>query len=211
MWAFQYFCLSLDTSGLFQLAKRDTPHNVLIFYFLQKTKYRKAKFFGFLHWIWQTYLTTVTLTKSWNWFMPSTFVQRWTNFENCRHLCPKYRLILASRWLLTSIIQYTNVILGLKLLTIWTNVTTVFGVLRKIILVLKLLLIKTEVETHTCKLLKKKRWTLADWYLLFCKFLWNNGLSKKWAYLTLKLGWDKHETTNKRYFLPLLSSNDWKT
>ena len=25
---------------------------------------------------------------------------------------------------------------------------------------------------------------------------------KEWVYLTFKLGWDKHETTNKRYFLP---------
>ena len=30
---FQNFWLSLDTCGLFQLVKKDTPHNALTFYF----------------------------------------------------------------------------------------------------------------------------------------------------------------------------------
>ena len=45
MWAFQYFCLSLDFSELFQLAKRDTPHNVLIFQLPSEGQIREGKFF----------------------------------------------------------------------------------------------------------------------------------------------------------------------
>ena len=41
-------------------------------------------------------------------------------------------LNLVRRWLFTSIIPYTNVNVGLKLLIIGTNVTTVFCVQRKI-------------------------------------------------------------------------------
>ena len=60
----------------------------------------------------------------------------------------------------TSIIRYTIVIVGLKLLlTVGTNMTTVFCVQRKQWFeigktVLKLLLMETEIETHTCKLLQ---------------------------------------------------------
>ena len=63
------------------------------------------------------------------------------------HLCPKCSLNLATRWLFTSIIQYTNAILGLKLLTIGTNVTKVFCVQRKK-LNLVLLRMETDVATH---------------------------------------------------------------
>ena len=47
--------------------------------------------------------------------------------------------------------------IGLKLLTIGTNVTTMFPVQRKIKSGLKLLLIQTEVATHACKLFKDDR------------------------------------------------------
>ena len=54
-------------------------------------------------------------------------------------------------WLLTSIIQYTSVIVGLKLLTIGTNVTAVFCVQRKKIKSgLEFLLMEAELATHTC-------------------------------------------------------------
>ena len=39
----------------------------------QRTKYGKETFLGFLHWIWRTYLSTVTLTKCWDWFKSNTF------------------------------------------------------------------------------------------------------------------------------------------
>ena len=45
--------------------------------------------------------------------------------QNRRHLCPKNGLNLAKKWLFASVIQDTNVIVGLKLLTTGTNVTTV--------------------------------------------------------------------------------------
>ena len=44
------------------------------------------------------------------------FVQKWTHFEDCSHLCLESGLNLATRLLFTSIIQYTNVMVGLKLL-----------------------------------------------------------------------------------------------
>ena len=40
--------------------------------------------------------------------------------------CPKSGINLVTRWHFTSIIQYINVIVGLELLIIGTNVTTVF-------------------------------------------------------------------------------------
>ena len=61
----------------------------------------------------------------------------------------KSELNLATRWLFISIIQYTNVIVGLELLTTRTNMTTVFCVQRnKIKSGLKLRLTEKEVATH---------------------------------------------------------------
>ena len=45
--------------------------------------------------------------------------------QNRCHLCPKSGLYLTKRWLFTSAIPDTNVIVGLKLLTTETNVSTV--------------------------------------------------------------------------------------
>ena len=45
--------------------------------------------------------------------------------QNRCYLCPKSGLNLAETWLFTSFIQDINVIVGLKLLTTGTNVTTV--------------------------------------------------------------------------------------
>ena len=82
--------------------------------------------------------------------MSNTFCPNVGSFENCCHLCPKSGLYLATRWLFTSIIQYTNVMFGLKLLTIETNVTTVFCVQRtEMKSGLTLFLMETEVAKHT--------------------------------------------------------------
>ena len=59
------------------------------------------------------------------------FAQRWAHFENCSYLCQESRLNFVTIWLFTSIIQYTNTIVGLKLLTTGANVTTVLRVQRK--------------------------------------------------------------------------------
>ena len=66
-----------------------------------------------------------TLAKFWTGFMSDMPAQRLICVQNSCHLCPKSGLNLAKRWLFISVIQNTNVIVGLKLLTIGTNVTTV--------------------------------------------------------------------------------------
>ena len=67
-------------------------------------------------------------------------------------------LLQLFRWLFTSVIQDTKVIVGLKLLTIGTNVTTVLLCTRKEIKSgLKLVRMETDVATHTCKLLSRKK------------------------------------------------------
>ena len=59
----------------------------------------------------------VTLTNLGIGLCQIRFVQRWTHFENCCHLCPKSGFNLVTRLPFTSIIQCTNVIVGLELLT----------------------------------------------------------------------------------------------
>ena len=58
---------------------------------------------------------------------------------------------------------------------------------------LKLVLMEIDVETHTCKLILRKKPEHSDINLVtfFCKFLLNKGLFQTWAYFTLKLGWLK--------------------
>ena len=102
--------------------------------------------------------------------MSNAFCQKCTHFENCCDLCPKRGLNLM---LFTSIIPYTNVTVGLKLLIVGTNVTTVFCVQKKIKSGLKLLLKETEEATHACMQasLGKKHLNIGRSMLLFCKFL----------------------------------------
>ena len=59
-------------------------------------------------------LFTATLVKPWTWFMLNMFCPK-VYVQNRCHLCPKCGLNLAKRWLFTSVIQDTNVTVGLKL------------------------------------------------------------------------------------------------
>ena len=52
--------------------------------------------------------------------------QRCVHVQNRCHLCPESRFNWTKRWLFTSVIQDTNIIVGLTLLTTETNVTTVY-------------------------------------------------------------------------------------
>ena len=99
---------------------------------------------------------------------------------NLKHLKKLFPLLskklayinLATRWLSTSIIQNTNVIVGLTLSTTGTNVTTVFCVHRKKIKSdLKLLLMETEVATHPCKLPQEKQLNIGGSIWLSCNIL----------------------------------------
>ena len=62
-----------------------------------------------------------------------TFCPKVKSFENCCHICPKNGLNLTTGWLFTgnSTVQYTDVIVVLKLSTNGTNVTTMFCMQRK--------------------------------------------------------------------------------
>ena len=68
---FQNFWLSLDTCKLFQLAKRDMP---------SESQISEGKILWLFHLILQTCLTTVILTKSWDWFMSKTFCPKVDSF-----------------------------------------------------------------------------------------------------------------------------------
>ena len=69
---------------------------------------------------------TATLAKPWIGFMLNMFCQRCIYVLNRYHLCPKSGPDLPKTWLFTSVIQDTNVIVSLKLLTTTgTNVTAV--------------------------------------------------------------------------------------
>ena len=65
-------------------------------------------------------LTKATLVKPWTGFMLNMLCPK---VHSC-HLCPESELNLAKRWPFASFIQDTTVIVGLKLLTTGTNVTT---------------------------------------------------------------------------------------
>ena len=76
-------------------------------------------------------------------------------FKNRSHIC---RLILDERWLFASVIQDTIVIVGLKLLTDWDKPDK--GALwtgNEIKFVLKIVRKETDIATHTCKLLLRKK------------------------------------------------------
>ena len=81
-----------------------------------------------------------------------------------------------TRWHFTSIIQYTNVTVSLKLLIIGTNITTVFCVQRKNIWFKITPNGDSGSNAYMPASLRKKT-------EYFCP--------RKWAYLTLKLGWFK--------------------
>ena len=79
-------------------------------------------------------------------------------------------------------------IVGLKLLTIVANVTTLLCVQRKKS-GLKLLLNEAEVATHTCKLLQERKRKIGRSILLvldFCEI--NKGLSQKVGLVDLETG-----------------------
>ena len=65
------------------------------------------------------------------WLSALNLKDRCIYVQNSCHLCPKRGLHLAKKLLCTLVIQDTNVIVGLKLLTTRTNVTTVFNVHRE--------------------------------------------------------------------------------
>ena len=141
---FQNFWLSFDTCAPFHLAKRDTPHDVLTSNIGRK-HYLALMIELDRHTLQQSLAQNLGII-----LFQIRLVQRWTHFKNCCHLCQKSGLNLATRWLFTSIMQYTNVIIGLKLSAIETNVTTVSCVQRiKIKSGLKLLLMETEDAMYT--------------------------------------------------------------
>ena len=112
--------------------------------------------------------------------------------QNRCHLCPKSGLNLAKRWLFTSAVQDTNVIVGLKLLTTGTN----NGILctgKEIKSGLKSARMETD-DSNTYmqgSSFQEKILNIAISVLFFCKFLRNEDLSQHWACFTLKLGWLK--------------------
>ena len=81
-------------------------------------------------------------------------------------------LNLARRWIFTfnSIVLYMNVIFGLQLLTIVTNMKIGSYVQRKKSCS-ELLQMETEVTTYAYKLLLRKTLDIEISILLFCKFL----------------------------------------
>ena len=86
--------------------------------------------------------------------------------QNCCHLCPKSGLNMAKRWLFTSVIQGTNVIVDLKLLTTGTGKEIKPG--------LKLV----PMETTYMQAPFKKKLNIGISVLFFCKFLRNKGLTQ---------------------------------
>ena len=111
------------------------------------------------------------------------FAQRCIYVQNRCCLCPKSRLNLAKRWLFTSVIQDTNVC-WLKIVNHWDNHDNgVMSTGKEIKSGLKSVRIKTDVATHTFKLLLRK---IPQHNLCEIKVC-----PKTWAYFTLKLGWLK--------------------
>ena len=104
--------------------------------------------------------------------------------------CPQVHL--AKRWLFTSAVQDTNVIVGLKLLTTGTNVTTVFCAQERNKIWFKISSNGNRRQQHIhASSFQDKNLNIAISYCSFCKFLRNEDLSQEWAYFTLKLGWLK--------------------
>ena len=84
----------------------------------------------------------------------------------------------------TSVIQGTNVFVGLILLTTGTNVTTLLMCVIKFKSGLKLV----RMEKYTCKFLLRKKNLNIGIPMLFCEI---KVCPKAWAYFTSKLGWLK--------------------
>ena len=70
---------------------------------------------GFLCRIWQTYLTTMNVAKSWTRFMLPRCCPKVGSFWRLFSPLSKSRLNMATIWPFTTIIQFTNVIVGLTL------------------------------------------------------------------------------------------------
>ena len=113
---FQNFLLSLDICWAFSVGQDGhTSRFNLLVAFRRPNIGREHSLAFFIEF--DTYLTTVILTKILELVYVKYICSKIDYFENCCHLCPSFvqkaGLILATRWLFTSIIKYTNVIIGL--------------------------------------------------------------------------------------------------
>ena len=117
LWAFQDFMFILIISWLFQGARKYKPSNTqtLVLVDLRRSNIGR-EFFSFCT-KFERHLTTTTFAKPWTGFMLNMFCPQ-------VHLCSKSLppmskkwANLDKRWLFTSAVQDTNVIVGLRLLT----------------------------------------------------------------------------------------------
>ena len=153
--------------------------------------------------------------EPWTGFMLNMFCQKVHLYPKPLPLCSKSGLNLAKRWLFTSVIHDTNVIVDLKLLTTGTNVTwsqrCYLHRERNNLIWFKISSNgDRSSNTYMQAPFKKKTLNIGTSILFFCKFLRNTGLSKTWAYSTLKLGWFKTNAgtkiipQNNMYLSPLI-------